>query len=198
MTTQTAPPRRPPPGAPSRPPRPPENRHEAHQAIVASIGEDPDAWLAELQSAILDLNDARLALAAHKAQMAALESEWGSIGNLPSLFDHTRKQLLASLIERRRQQLEDRQAAEIEAEKKVSTKIVEAALDTWARAHEEYKSFLTEARSHRREYETMRAELDRLWTEVHRCEGMKEYITARVRMTEEKIRHSRALANLAR
>lgn len=190
-------PRNPVRGAPKSPRAP----HEGRDSLEATIGEDPDAWLAELEKTGDELFAARQAVAAQRAHLARLESEYGSIGNLPSLWDHQRKQLLSEIQEAERLRLAAVMAREADPDNpetlgKVKTKIVEAALDSFAHAHARYAVFLQGAKDQRREYEEGRAKLDELWAVVHHLEGQREYLVQRCRMVEERVRFARAQMGL--
>lgn len=182
----------------------PSTPHEMQENLVANVGEDPDVWLAELESKVGELADARKDLAIHTAQMAQLESEYGSIGTLPSVWDHERKALLSRLMEDRRieMQKELTEYAKLSKQEKAEVlappKITEAGLDSWAHSRTEYIEFVSRAKKERKDYEKMRAKRDEMWAHVHYLQGMISYLEQRIRMVEEKIRYTRTIAGLSR
>ena len=157
--------------------------------MVAVSGVDPDGLLAEMERVNDQLFEVRMALAARRAQMAVLESE-------VSLFDHTRKALLSRIGEDRRLILEAQIVLEVQQDGKATTKVVEAALDTWAHAHPEYIAFLEEAKERRQQYEAEKAKLDETWAKIHHLTGVMEYLTQRIRLAEEQIRFGRDMSKL--
>lgn len=185
MNRTPAPPRRPPP--PRQDAKPSES--DVYDTMVAVTGTDPNSLLAEMQKTNDQIFEVRKALAKEKAQLARLESE-------VNMFDHMRKGLLSRIAENRRLELEKKISVEIEDEGKATTKVVEAALDTYAHAHPEYLAYIEEARDKRREYEDGRATMDELWAKIHHLTGIQEYITQRLRLSEEQIRFYRSMSNL--
>lgn len=175
----------------------PRTTSASYETLVATVGVDPLEWLAQLNAIGDELYQARLAVAQQRAQLSRLESEYGSIGNLPSVWDHQRKALLAELAEAHRVTLERQIQMEITASGgKVVTKITESGLDTFAHSHHKYKQFVDRAAGERKEYEEGRAKLDELWAAVHHLEGKKSYLEQRVRLNEELIRWNRSIASL--
>lgn len=180
-----------------------EGRKEtAFDRIKSTAGVDVEPWFHELRKAGEDLLEARMKIAALKAENARLESRYGGSGAMPSHWDHERKRLLAELDTdfRMRAAAEEEAYAALSKEEQQGRakpqKITEGAVDAYTHQHPRYKQFLEEAGRDREAYLKYRAEIDALYAKVEHFQGVREYIIQRLRINEEAVRHDRSLANL--
>jgi hypothetical protein len=158
-----------------------------------NVGIDPNEAANQLLLLGPRIKDAKLDIAKKKAELSAMRARHESRGGMPAMWDHERKLLLAELMETERGRLEQLRERELEEDGKATTKVVEAALDSFAHGHPRYRTFVTEGLRERQNLLEGEAELDKLYAELADLDVTRQYYAAAARIGEELVRYDRAL-----
>lgn len=151
--------------------------------LRAIAGIDIDGAFASYRST----NEAVVALKKLEAEILATLAAYRGRFWRDGTFNHERKALLASIQEARREALEEN-----------GDKVVEAALESYARASKSYREWLTEQARDRQEMHTLDARLVHTRARIEHAEGERELAKQRLRLNEEVLRFARAEAYVAR
>lgn len=157
----------------------PDDGLTAAERLIAVAGIDPARGLAAFEEKAKKVAQLRTKEAEILGTLAAYRSRFWRDGT----FNHERKALLATIMEDRRSALES-----------AGQKVVEAALDSYARASKTYRDWLTEAAAERRRMHELDAELALVRAKTEYAEGQQELAHQRLRLNEEIIRFARAEA----
>lgn len=142
------------------------------------IGMDPRGALDSFSAAGGEIVRLRRQEAEILGQLAAYRAQF--TGGMTH-YEHERSQLLASIVEERRRELIAN-----------GEKPVEGALDSYARATEQYKNWLDQKFVERREMFALEAELAQVHADLEAARLQKEEAQQAARLTEECIRFARA------
>ena len=140
--------------------------------LAGQLGTDPEKLLHAFRAQVDAVHAVAVRIARLKGELASLSAEMGARGQT-SHWDHERKALLASLVETRRQ-------AALEA----GEKITESALDSYARAHHDYRAFLDAGRRQLEEFEHRQADLSEAFADLEREKGVQAYLEARLNLVK--------------
>lgn len=158
-------------------------RANAFDNLKAIAGIDPDEGFQRYREA----NEAVVALKKREAEILATLAAYRGRFWKDGTFNHERKALLASIQEARREALEQS-----------GTKVVEAALESYARASTTYRDWLTAQARDRQEMHSLDARLVHTRARIEHAEGEREMAKQRLRLNEEVLRFARAEAYVAR
>jgi hypothetical protein len=145
---------------------------ETSARLEAVLGLDPRTTLDKLRDAQKETSTLQGQRAEVLAELASYEARY----SYPSHWEHERKALLSRLVESRRMEMAGR-----------GEKITEAGLDSYAHAHDEYRSFLGESRRERTRMEELKARLARLNAQVETAKGVEEYYSRHARLNESLV-----------
>lgn len=137
--------------------------------ITAHIGTDPEQMIEARRQAADHVADVKHKLAKYWALFR---------GGTASPYDQQRKSLLSQLAEGRREEL--RNAGE---------KIREAELETYAHAHEDYKTFLDKCKTSQVKMYELEAELYRAEADVAELDRKLDLVRAMVFWSTSEMRH---------
>lgn len=144
--------------------------------MQAATGVDAEAVLQDYRDSADQVADAGRKIARLKAEMASLAARHATRGQT-SHFDHERKAKLAEIMEARR----------IELYRAGEKKVVEGALDSYARANPAYLAFLEHGRAEQVRYEEMQARLSEAFAELELAKGIQAYLAARLDVMKSQL-----------
>jgi len=163
---------------------PPNAQYQADVAakLEAVMGLDPRTTLDKLREAQQQTSAKMREKAEVVAELASFEARY----SYPSHWEHERKAMLSRLVEHRRNELHSR-----------GEKITEGALDSYAHAHDEYRSFLNEARRERNRMQDLKARMARLNADIETYKGVEEYYSRHARLNESLVYYTGREASLS-
>jgi aspartokinase len=143
--------------------------------LEAMVGVDPRTTLDKLRAAQEETSRLRAQAAEVKAKLAMYEARYA----YPSHWEHERKALLSRLASHERDRVQSR-----------GEKVTESYLDEYAHSHDEYRSFLREAKRERERMEDLRAELSEIHGKIETAEGVETYYERHARLNDSLVYHS--------
>lgn len=153
------------------------------EELDALTGYDSGGLYAAYEAAIQARHAAKLEISRLSALAVSLRARFEAKGTMPSQAEHERSQRLAELSEDiRTQYYRNPETEEVPAKRKgeePTSRIVRLSneeVGQRARAHPDYKRFLTAQGDQRREYEDVKRRLDEAWAEYELQAGIAEYL----------------------
>jgi hypothetical protein len=143
--------------------------------IAFEVGIDAPGLLAEWGDVSAQMADIRGRMKPLKAEIELLASRYEGRGQQPSHWDHERTSKIAELAE-----------AERTIRARNGDKVVESALESYAKASPAYQRFLEHGRQERDRLAKLRGDMDGLWAE-------HEVLTARAAYLKGAVDHANAL-----